>query len=400
MDKISIDKSLLRDSFQNELISIIKYWSTYTIDLNNGGFYGELYDNNEVVENSDKGSVLNARILWSFSVAYNLNQTAEYLILAERAFNYICKHFIDPEFGGIYWSVNAQGKPKDAKKQIYAIAFAIYGLSEYYKASKDKTALMLAIKLHNDIEQHSFDTTNGGYLEAFTQEWYPIDDLRLSDKDANEKKTMNTHLHILEAYTNLYSIWPDNELNDQLKILINYFEQYFINHESFHLNLFLDENWAVKSDTISYGHDIEASWLLLRAAEVLNDHALTERVKKAAVKIAYASAEGSNNDGSLNYEHEPSLQKLITERHWWVQAEAVVGYYNAFQITGENHFLDKSVSAWNYTKQYIIDHKKGEWFWGINNDGSVMNGYGKVGFWKCPYHNSRACIEMVYRLKP
>ncbi|RYY08052.1 MAG: N-acyl-D-glucosamine 2-epimerase [Sphingobacteriaceae bacterium] len=398
MDQISIDKSVLRDSFQNELISILKYWSTYTIDLNNGGFYGELSDNNEVLQNADKGSVLNTRILWSFSAAYNLNQTAEYLILAERAFNYICKYFIDPEFGGIYWSVNAQGKPKNAKKQIYAIAFAIYGLSEYYKASKDKTALTLAIKLHNDIEQHSFDTTNGGYLEAFTQKWYLIDDLRLSNKDANEKKTMNTHLHILEAYTNLYSIWPDNELNNQLKKLINYFEQYFINHKSFHLNLFLDENWAVKSDTISYGHDIEASWLLLRAAEVLNDHVITERVKKAAVKIAYASAKGINNDGSLNYEHEPSLQKSITERHWWVQAEAVVGYYNAFQITAENHFLNKSVSVWNYTKQYIIDHKKGEWFWGINNDGSVMNGHGKVGFWKCPYHNSRACIEMVNRL--
>jgi mannobiose 2-epimerase len=387
----------LQQSFKTELHNILQYWRAYTIDTVNDGFYGEVNNDNQPVADAVKGSVLNARILWSFSAAYNLERNEAYLQTAQRAFAYIKQYFIDEEFGGVYWSVTATGEPADTKKQIYALAFTIYGLSEYYKASQDEEALAMAKSLYQKMEQYSFDQTKGGYLEALTQDWQPIADLRLSDKDANEKKTMNTHLHVLEAYTNLYRVWPDKQLGTQIENLLGYFENYMVDANN-HLVLFLDEDWQSKSDTISYGHDIEASWLLLEAAEVLHDEALTDRTKQLAIKIARASAEGLNNDGSMNYEYEPSHQQLIAERHWWVQAETVVGFYNAYQLTGEQQFLDKAIATWDYTQQHIIDPKKGEWFWGRNADGSLMQGHGKAGFWKCPYHNSRACIEMINRL--
>jgi mannobiose 2-epimerase len=398
MSFTSADRSELKNSLQKELGNILSYWETFAPDNENGGFYGELTNGNKVVPNSVKGSILNARILWSFSAAYNQTKTAKYLSIAKRALDYIRDHFVDNEFGGVYWSVTAKGEPADTKKQIYALSFTIYGLAEYYKATADEGALALAQKLYYDIEQHSFDKERGGYLEALTRDWQLIDDLRLSDKDANEKKTMNTHLHILEAYTTLYTVWPDAGLATQIKGLLLDFTGHIIDSNTNHLILFFDENWEVKSDTVSYGHDIEASWLLLEAAEALHDEELINTIKQLAVKIATASAEGLNADGSMNYEYEPSSQHLITERHWWVQAEAMVGFYNAWQLSNDDAFLNNVLKGWQYIQQNIIDHKKGEWFWGVNADGTLMPGYGKAGFWKCPYHNSRSCMQLIERL--
>ena len=388
----------LKSTFKQELDQILDYWLSKSPDDENGGFFGDLDNNGLPVPGTVKGSVLNARILWSFSAAYKLNPDNRYLIMARRAYAYITSYFVDSVYGGVYWSVTAEGKPADEKKQIYALAFTIYGLAAYYEVTQEEEALVLAQKLFYDIEQHSFDESRGGYLEAFTRDWQLIDDLRLSDKDANEKKTMNTHLHILEAYTTLFKIWPDAQLEQQLRGLILNFEEYILNPNTAHLNLFLDEDWSLKSETISYGHDIEASWLLVEAAEVLHDEELLNRIKSLSVNVARASAEGLSADGSLNYEYEPTTQHLIGERHWWVQSEAVVGFYNAYQLSRERHFYDKALAVWNYTVKNIIDHENGEWFWGRNDDGSLMEGYGKGGFWKCPYHNSRACMEMLSRL--
>ena len=399
MSFTTADKAKLQSAFKKELENILQYWATYAVDDTDEGFYGEINNNNQHIAGSIKGSVLNARILWSFSAAYNLDHKPKYLTIANRALNYIQQHFVDSQFGGVYWSVTASGAPADTKKQIYALAFTIYGLSEYFKATNNTDALKLAQSLYHDIEKHSFDASKGGYMEAFTYDWQVINDLRLSDKDANEKKTMNTHLHVLEAYTTLYSIWPDDALAGQIRRLIQNFEEHIVNTKNYHLDLFFDEDWAVKSDTISYGHDIEASWLLLEAAEVLHDETLIKRIKQLAVKIARASAEGLNADGSMNYEYEPAHHNLIAERHWWVQAEAMVGFYNAWQLTGEEQFVEKAIGIWDFTQKNIIDHDKGEWFWGLNGDGSIMQGYGKAGFWKCPYHNSRACIEMIKKLQ-
>ncbi len=385
--------------FENELKSIFDYWATYTVDKKNGGFLGALDNENKITENAPKGTVLNARILWSFAAGFNFNQNPTYLKLAKRSFNYLKDHFIDQKMGGVYWSIDALGNPLDTKKQIYALSFAIYGLAEYYQASHNQEALDLAIALFYDIEKHSFDAEKGGYLEALTSNWQPIEDLRLSDKDANEKKTMNTHLHILEAYTNLYRYWPNAKLKEKIKHLLEIFNQHILDQKTKHLILFFDEKWKSNYNIVSYGHDIEASWLMLEAAEVVGDEKLIHRFEKLAVEIANASVEGIDEDGAMIYELEVDKNHQITERHWWVQAEAMVGFLNAYQLSNDEKLFNHFTALWDFTKKHIIDSKNGEWFWGVNKDFTLMQGEDKAGFWKCPYHNSRACIEVINRLK-
>ncbi len=384
--------------FEKELDSILNYWITYTLDKKYGGFYGQVDHENKVNKEAPKGSVLNARILWSFSAAYNQSRKPEHLEMAKRSFDYIRNYFVDGIYGGIFWAVDHKGLPLDTKKQIYALAFTIYGLAEYYKACENVLALAMAQKLFAEIEKRSYDTEKGGYIEAFARNWKELPDLRLSDKDYNEKKTMNTHLHVLEAYTNLYRIWKDGLLEKQIRGLINNFLEYIIDPKTNHLILFFDENWQPKSDVTSYGHDIEGSWLLLEAAEVLEDEVLLLQVKNVAVAMAHAAASGLDKDGSLYYEYGPEQGHLIKERYWWVQAEAMVGFLNAWQLTGDHTFYKYFENVWAFIQKKIIAGN-GEWVWGLNEDGTVMQGEDKVGIWKCPYHNSRSLIEVIRRLK-
>lgn len=384
---------------ETELKNILDYWMTYTPDHENGGFYGQVTEDNQVNPDAPKGSVLNARILWSFAAAYNLNRDERYLEIADRAYRYISTHFVDNNYGGVYWSVDAQGNPLNTKKQVYAIAFTIYAFSEYFMASGHEVARDHAIDLYSDLIKHSLDKERGGYFEAFSQDWEPIADLRLSDKDANEKKTMNTHLHVLEAFTNLYRIWPDEDLKVRITGLLRDFSTHIIDPESSHLRLFFDEDWQSSSPLVSYGHDIEAAWLLLEAAEVLADENLIVEFKLLALKMAKAAAMGLDPDGSLWYEYDPLAKHMIKEKHWWVQAEAMIGFYNAWQISGDPAFLQRFKGSWEFVKKHIIDYKNGEWFWGVLENGSLMPDQDKVGLWKCPYHNSRACIELIRRMK-
>lgn len=380
-----------------ELSGILNYWMKNTPDNEHGGFWGRIDAKNHVVTGSPKGSVLNARILWTFSAAYNLNKKSEYLQYAQRAYEYITKHFIDYKYGGVYWTVNYKGKPFDTKKQVYANAFTIYGLSEYYKASGNENVKTEAINLYNLLVSHSYDATKTGYMEAFTREWEPINDLRLSMKDANEKKTMNTHLHVLEAYTNLYTIWPDEGLKTQIITLIHNFLDHFINPETYHLNLFFDVDWNSRSTLVSYGHDIEATWLLQEAAEVIKDDQLLERIKKTNIHITKATISAIDKDGGLWYEYDPADNHLTREKHWWVQAEAIVGFYNTWQITGDEKYLELAEKTWAFVKNKLLDKNNGEWYWGVDDSGNVMPGEDKAGIWKCPYHNGRACIEIIKR---
>jgi cellobiose epimerase len=389
---------IYKEELKTELENILRYWINNTMDNTYGGFYGKIDNDNVVIPDAPKGCVLNARILWSFSAAYNLSNKKEYLEVANRAYAYITDHGIDKEYGGVYWTVDHLGNKLDAKKQVYASAFAIYAFSEYYRATGLDDALNQAINLFRLLVEKSFDKDKTGYLEAFAQNWQPISDLRLSAKDINEKKTMNTHLHVVEAYTNLYSIWPDETLKMHIVLLLHNFLDHFINTATGHLNLFFDEDWNSRSTLVSYGHDIEAAWLLLQSAYAVNEANLVERFKAEAVKISEAAIEGLDTDGGLWYEYEPADQKLVKEKHWWVQAEAMLGFFNAWQISGNEKYLDLSIRNWGFVKDKILDKKNGEWFWGINDYGKVMLSDDKAGLWKCPYHNSRACIEIMKRI--
>jgi mannobiose 2-epimerase len=389
---------LYKSELTAELHNILTYWLKHTPDYENGGFYGKIDHQNKVYPYAPKGSVLHARILWAFSAAYNLEANADYLQQADRAFHYISTYFVDKLCGGVYWTVTYEGEPLDTKKQVYANAFVIYALAEYYTATGNGQAKELAVSLYHLLVKKSYDTNLTGYLEAFTREWKPIGDLRLSAKDANEKKTMNTHLHVLEAYANLYRIWPDAELKQQIVTLLENFLSHIVDNETGHLILFFDEEWNRRSTTVSYGHDIEAAWLLLEAAEVINDNSLIERLKVLAVKMADAALEGLDKDNGLWYEYEPDNQHLIREKHWWVQSEAMVGFFNAGHITGKDEYINASVNNWDFVKEHILDKDGGEWVWGIDADGNLMPNEDKVGIWKCPYHNSRACIELIKRI--
>ncbi|MFD1630357.1 AGE family epimerase/isomerase [Pseudopedobacter beijingensis] len=387
----------IEQEIEQELYRTLSYWESYAVDHDNGGFYGQRDQQNQLVKNAPKGSVLNSRILWTFSAAFKYTGEQKHFDLANRAYSYIKNYFYDKENGGVYWSLDSKGVVLDTKKQTYALSFAIYGLSEYYSVSKDKDALDLAIDIFNTIEKYCFDPKDKGYFEAFGKDWTEIEDLRLSDKDANEKKTMNTHLHVLEAYTNLYRYWKNDRLKDQLKELLLVFENHIINPKSDHLNLFMDEFWRYKEQIYSFGHDIEASWLLQEAAEVLGKEDILKRIKSQALKLVYAAKEGLLPDGSLIYESNADTKHNIQEKHWWVQAEALVGFYNAFQLTNEETFYNHFEQVWKFIKEHILDYENGEWFWGVDEKNNVMPGEDKLGLWKCPYHNIRACLEILHR---
>ncbi len=392
--------------------NILPYWSEKMLNPS-GGFYGRITGTEELDTSAPLGAIMNARLLWTFASAHRLLgfpsgteycKTTEteccsndYLSVAMRAKREIIDRFYDTCYGGIYWSLDACGKPLDTKKQIYAIAFAIYGLSELHRACGDEEALEYAIKLFRSIEEHSFDSERDGYFEAFTREWQPIEDMRLSDKDANESKTMNTHLHVLEAYTCLYRIWKDKLLEERLRGLIGIFEKYIIGNDG-HLKLFFDNDWRCGYDIVSYGHDIETSWLLHEAALVLGDAEVLRRVENIVPKIAEAAHEGFTQEGSMIYEMQPG-HGADGDRHWWVQAETVVGYFNLWEHFGNQEGLENAIMCWEFIKAHIIDKENGEWFWSLRSDGTVNREDDKAGFWKCPYHNGRMCMELIERTK-
>ncbi|MBQ9667187.1 MAG: AGE family epimerase/isomerase [Prevotella sp.] len=405
--------------------NILPFWLDKMIDREHGGFYGRIDGHGQLHPEADKGAILNARILWAFSAAYRVLGRREYLEAAERAKRYLIDHFIDPEYGGVYWSLDYKGRPKDTKKQFYAIGFAIYGLSEYYRATGDEEAIGHAIRLFDCIEQHAFDPVYNGYIEACTRDWQPIADMRLSDLDANYPKSQNTHLHIIEPYTNLYRALREKEkgkvksekfataqeqscvaaanfslftFHFSLKNLIHIFTDHILNPETSHLDLFFENDWTRGAGHLeSYGHDIECSWLLHEAALVLGDADVLKRVEPIVQQVARASEKGLNADGSMVHEANLDTGYTDTDRHWWVQAEAVVGFLNIYQHFGDEAALQKALRCWQYIKEQLIDREHGEWLWSRHADGTPNLDDDKAGFWKCPYHNSRMCLEIIER---
>lgn len=395
---MEIDITKLKKEMQQVLTkNILPFWMDRMVDREHGGFHGRISGEGCLIPGTPKGAILNARILWTFSSAYRLLHTDQYLIMATRAKREIIDRFYDAEYGGVYWSIDDKGHPLDTKKQIYALGFAIYGLSEYHHATGDAEALEYAIRLFRDIEKYSFDPEKNGYCEALTREWKEMDDMRLSEKDENERKTMNTHLHILEPYTNLFRVWKDKQLEQQLRNLLDLFFDRILNKETKHLQLFFDDDWNNKYDIVSYGHDIEASWLLHEAALVINDKELLARIVPDVVAIANAATEGFLPGAGMMYELHGDHAAIDADRHWWVQAEAIVGYMNLYQYFADEASLLRAVQCWEFVKKHLLDIQGGEWFWSLRADGTVNKEDDKAGFRKCPYHNGRMCMEIMAR---
>jgi len=390
----------VKEAFRKDLIdNILPFWISRTPDVEHGGFIGGLHFDGSSKEDAPKGSVLNARILWTFAAVCN-SPGVDYdcYNMADRAYEYLVSRFIDRESGGVFWKLDHKGEPLETKNQIYALAFTVYALAEYYKLSKDDQVLETAIGLYRTMEKYSFDPLQGGYFEAFSRDWKPIADLRLSEIDDNEQKTLNTHLHVLEAYTTLYSVWPDSGLGEQLRALVLLFTDRFISSDRSYFNLFYDENWQLKSHRISPGHDIETTWLLLEASRILNDNQLITETQGICLSISESVAgTGFDKTGGLVYERTP--EKITNyNKEWWCQAEALVGFLNAWEISGNPAFATKVVQVWDFIDRYFIDRVGGEWHYKLDSKGDPDKNEEKVGFWKCPYHSVRACLELIKRL--
>ncbi len=424
-----MDLQTLKKEMQDVVTNnILRFWQDKMVDRQNGGFYGRI-DAQEVLHpEAEKGAILNARILWSFSAAYRVLGKQEYHEMATYAKEYFVEHFIDREYGGVYWSVDYQGQPLNTRKQFYAIGFALYGMTEYARATGDREALDYALALFDCIEEHALDREFNGYIEAMTRDWQPIADMRLSELDANYPKSQNTHLHIIEPYANLFrclkefsaatscnyvpvlgsvlpvdvAVAPETlgRVESALRNIIGIFTDKILNPETHHLDLFFDMDWTRQAGRLeSYGHDIECSWLMHEAALVLGDPYVLEKVEPIVRIVAKASEKGLRPDGSMIHEANLDTGHVDDDLHWWVQAENVVGWFNLYQHFGDHAAFDRAVRCWQYIKDQIIDWQNGEWHWSRHPDGTLNNVDDKAGFWKCPYHNSRMCLEIIERTK-
>lgn len=382
----------------NELHAILDWWMNHIISVDQLKFNGKINNENLPIANASIGLVLQCRLLWTFSTAYSSTKNKTYLAFSNTIYIYLIKHFTDKVYGGYYWSVKQNGEPELDKKQIYGLAFAIYGLAAYYEASANKEALIKAEELYRLIVAKSFDAINGGYIECLQRDWSAIEDMRLSNKDHNSIKSMNTHLHVIEAFTKLYSINNNPAVAESIKSLLSIFLNHIIDPKEFQQHLFFSDNWNSTTSSVSFGHDIEASWLLYESALVIGNLNLIETFKNLAIKMASVVAANRDVDGALFHEYDVNTSILNKEKHWWPQAEAMVGFFNAFQLSNDSTFLAYSLESWNFISVKLKDNIYGEWYWGLNEEGKILDKE-KAGFWKCPYHNSRACIEISTRIK-
>jgi cellobiose epimerase len=394
-----MNRRQLRDSIDRELqCNLLPFWRERSLDQAGGGFVAEMAQDGSLNHKAPKGLILNARLLWSFSALYRELADARDLSLARRAFDYLSKYFYDRKYGGYGWRVRQDGFVLDGSKKIYGQAFCIYALSEYYRATNDAAALHTATQVFNLIEQRAHDGGNGGYIEVLAEDWSPAEDLRLSDKDMDVAKSMNNHLHILEAYTNLFRVWPHSLVAERLRELIHLFGSKMLSPGG-HFHLFFDEDWSVRSNSYTYGHDIEGAWLLNDAAEALKDEALQRMVSGWVVAIAHAvGSEALDPEGGLAYEGRGGAV-IDGGREWWPQAEAILGFWCAYRISEDEKFAEIAERLWEFIQRRIVDRAQGEWFWRVLADGSADPKEPKISEWKDPYHGVRMCLRMLHFLE-
>ena len=390
----------LKTEFEKELKNVLSFWSTKAIDPKTGQFYGEIDHYGTPEPEAHKGIIMYSRILWTFAAACRFYKNNDYKPFADKARSFIENHFLDKKNGGVYWETDCDGTVVVNKKQVYAEAFTIYAYAEYFLAFGDKSALDFAMDLFNKLETICYDKKNGGYFEAFSETWDKLDDVRLSDKDLNEPKGMNTNLHVLEAYTTLYEATKDARVGKALKDEILLYLNTIVDTNN-HVTIFFSEDWQPKTTEFSYGHDIESTWLIWEAAELLNNKSLLDEIRpKILAMVDTFIAEGfDKKTNSTWYEYFPKTGKKDSDRHWWVQIEAVEGLANAYDMTGDKKYRDLALKQWDYISKNLIDRVHGEWFWRIDDDGFPVDSEPKMGMWKCPYHNGRGLMHMIREME-
>jgi mannobiose 2-epimerase len=383
---------------------ILPFWCGPAVDRQGWGWMGWLSNDLKEDRSQPRGLIVNSRILWAFSAAHRIRPEKQFRQMAERACDVVYNRFWDAQHGGAFWRLNDAGQVIDDSKKIYGQAFYIYALAEYHQAFGAPDALRRAIELFELVEQHAHDGVDGGYWEVRRRDWSEAVGARLSDRDLAEKKSMNNHLHLLEAYTNLCRVWKNDRVKERLVELTELFEKQILDRKTKHLNHFFDEKWNVKSNTYTFGHDIEATWLLCEAAEVLQRNSVhgrsvaESRVKALALEMAeVALREGIDSDGALSYEGKGG-HVLDSGKECWPQAEAMVGFLNAFEISREDRFFTAARRVWDFIEERLADKVNGEWFWRIAPNGQPDPTLPKVSEWKGPYHGTRACLESLHRL--
>ena len=392
---------------------ILPYWNNMK-DVDNGGFYGFKTFNLETLKDNEKGCILHSRILWFYSNVYLILGGKENIENATHTYEFIKNYCIDEIYGGIFWMLNSDGSVKDSTKNAYNQAFCIYGLSSYYRATKNQEALSLAYRLFECLETYCKD--DFGYREAFSKDWKVPVESAICDQGVVAEKTMNTLLHVLEAYTELFLADGHPVVGEALvKTLKIAYEKVF-NKDFVRLETFFDSKMNSLADIHSYGHDIEATWLLDRAGKVLETvidknpkiYEYFENDAKSIVKKTYDYTiliskrilDVAFDGEALNNESRGEIhgnEHIDTDRIWWVQGEAVVGFVNAYQVTKDEKFLDAAKKIFSYIENVLTDKREGsEWFWAVSKDG-IPDTHGITEPWKCPYHNGRMCLELISR---
>uniref|UniRef100_UPI0032179E61 AGE family epimerase/isomerase n=1 Tax=uncultured Draconibacterium sp. TaxID=1573823 RepID=UPI0032179E61 len=413
MNTINNDLANYRQLFAKELhTNILDFWIKFGIEKNGDGFYGAADLKGNPVLDAPKSCVLNARILWTFAGAAKNNNNSKYAEVAERAFNVLRNHFKDKEFGGYFMSISANHQPLDTIKHTYAQAFVLYALSKYYEFNPSEELRSEMNSYFLFLEEKTKDIKNPGYFEAFTREWELYSENRMANN--NEPRSMNTHLHILEAYAAYYKVSKNELAGERLKELLELFIKKII-RKTGHLGIFFDEQFTeteASKAICSFGHDIEASWLLWEAAEILGNKRIIESMKPLSVKMLdTVDRVGVDKDGGLFLESTRYGSHIRTNKHWWPQAETLVAFMNGFELTSNKKYWEKLKLSWNFIDKYVIDHENGEWFTKVNrlgvpyltepeNDPSpyYRNDW-KIDPWKCPYHNGRAMMDLMKRIE-
>ena len=374
---------------------IIPFWKNLRDD-EFGGYYGYMDYDLKVDKKAVKGCILNSRITWFFANAYTLLKDESLLEEAKHGFAFMKEHCMDKENGGIFWSMKYDGTPEDTTKHTYNQAFSIYALSSYYEATHDEEALVMAKELFHIIETKCTDEI--GYKEAFDKEFHEVENDKLSENGVIAEKTMNTLLHVFEAYTELYRVAKLPEVKERLEWIMDTFADKVYNPKLHRQEVFFDRNMNTILDLHSYGHDIETAWLMDRGVEVLGDKHYKEKMSPITETLAENVYEVAFDGHSLA--NECCKGEVNDHRIWWVQAETVIGFLNEYQKHPQKtKFLEASEAEWEFIKEHVIDKRTGsEWFWEVHPDGSPIADRPIVEPWKCPYHNGRMCMEVIRRL--